>query len=107
MRYCAAPGCRAVVPFGRCIVHRRLRDVTREAGDSWRRLYRSTRWRALRLGQLREFPLCQDCAVAGRCQPAVEVHHIEKVRANPTRFFDGPFLSLCRRCHQARTARGE
>ncbi|MBL8236464.1 MAG: HNH endonuclease [Bryobacterales bacterium] len=53
-------------------------------------------------------PLCADCLERGRYRAAEEVHHVVKVRDDPSRRLDWDALrALCKSCHSARTARGE
>lgn len=57
---------------------------------------------------LAEHPLCVDCLVSPRMEPATEVHHIRKLRDHPTLRLDpANCMALCRSCHSIRTARGE
>ncbi|TXH46246.1 MAG: hypothetical protein E6Q97_29990 [Desulfurellales bacterium] len=55
---------------------------------------------------LRAYPLCADCANAGRVVVATEVHHRVALRNGGTHDSDN-LLSLCKPCHSVRTARGE
>lgn len=50
---------------------------------------------------LRRSPLCHDCGTA-----ATEVHHLEKKSEGGHDAFEN-VISVCRRCHNKRTRRGE
>jgi len=53
-------------------------------------------------------PLCEDCLEQGKATPSQEVHHKRKLKERPELQYEPTnLLALCRRCHQARTARGE
>lgn len=64
-------------------------------------------WRRCRNAFLAANPLCKDCLDRGRYRAAEEVHHVVKVRDDPSRRLDGDnLMALCKPCHSARTARG-
>lgn len=48
-------------------------------GADYRRLIGSARWRTLRNSYLSQYPLCEDCLVAGRTRVATVVHHIKPI----------------------------
>jgi 5-methylcytosine-specific restriction protein A len=59
-------------------------------------------------GFFRRIPFCEDCLQRGRHVPGVEVHHIVKVKDDPSRRLDADnCMSLCQSCHSIRTRRGE
>ncbi|TWT64255.1 HNH endonuclease [Rubinisphaera italica] len=66
------------------------------------KLYKSARWKKVRLIQLRSYPLCNRCTNAGRAgQPARQVHHIISIEEDIEKAFDLDNLeSLCDSCHQ-------
>ena len=65
-------------------------------------------WQKVRLAHLQKYPLCQDCQALGYVRPAREVHHKIKIAIAPRLRLDPDnLMSLCRQCHQIRTARGE
>ena len=65
-------------------------------------------WRDLRELILADEPLCHDCQQKGIVTPAVDVHHVVKISDDPTMRLDrSNLMPLCKRCHSARTARGE
>lgn len=61
------------------------------------KLYDSRAWRERRARQLEEFPFCARCGAE-----AVIADHIDNVGAGGD--FDGPLQSLCRPCHNRKTA---
>jgi 5-methylcytosine-specific restriction protein A len=64
-------------------------------------------WRRLRLWHLARHPLCAHCERDGRVTAATDVHHVEKLAANPRRRLDPSNLqSLCDACHKRETAAG-
>lgn len=86
---------------------RREADVRRK-DDPARALYRTTRWRNLRLEKLRANPLCQcDECGAGlkRVTPATVVDHRKSHRGDEGLFFDWDNLrSMSKPCHDRKTA---
>lgn len=104
-RSCAVPTCpNAAGPRGRCpehaTQHRRARNVEFDE-----RLYRTARWRRLRLQVIQEQPFC---AEPGCSMLVDEVHHIVKRANDVTLFFERSNVEgLCRPHHAARTKRGE
>lgn len=61
------------------------------------KLYDSRAWQERRARQLAEFPDCAECGAR-----AVIADHIHNVGAGGD--FDGPLQSLCRSCHNRKTA---
>lgn len=46
-------------------------------------------------------PLCENCLLEGRTAPAVDVHHIVKIRDRPDlRMDENNVMSVCRTCHK-------
>lgn len=79
--------------------HHRL--STTERGYGWD--YQQWRDRIIR-----ERPLCEDCLDQGRVTPAEELHHMVKIKDDPSRRLDEDNARmLCGPCHDKRTARGE
>ena len=67
---------------------------------AYRTQYKSARWLKLRKRQLTANPLCAWCYKRGHITPATICHHVDKdSKANA--FYDGPFLSLCKPCHDS------
>lgn len=63
------------------------------------RLYGIKRWRRVRMAQLAAEPLCRMCRAMGRVTSATICDHIEPHRGDWHKFWDGPFQSLCKPCH--------
>lgn len=64
-------------------------------------------WRQRRLEYLAQHPLCCQCERAGRIEPATVVDHIRRHRgqADPLFWDRTNWQSLCKRCHDRKTAR--
>jgi 5-methylcytosine-specific restriction protein A len=79
------------------------RDQRSPEARAYRRLYNDPRWkhptRGLRARQLREHPLCQRCDAKGYVVAATICDHDDPATKTPETFFDGPFVSLCKPCH--------
>jgi 5-methylcytosine-specific restriction enzyme A len=68
------------------------------------------RWREARLSHLAEQPLCVACQRADppRVEPATVVDHVVPHRGDQGLFWDRDnWQSLCKRCHDQKTAAGE
>jgi 5-methylcytosine-specific restriction protein A len=70
-------------------------------------LYNTTRWRAIRKGQLQREPLCAMCQKAGRIKLATVCDHIDPHKGDQAKFYAGPFQSLCQSCHSSDKQRQE
>lgn len=107
MRYCASPGCPAIVPLGHCARHARQREAGRPNADV-RQWYRKPIWKALRRRVLLEAPLCRHCESRGEITFATDVDHIAPHRGQWDLFVDyGNLQPLCASCHSRKTQRGE
>jgi len=105
-RPCGHPLCPILTDDGWCDSHRRERWQDGR-GSACSRGY-DRRWRVVREQHLRANPLCVDCLTEGLVTAAQEVHHTVKVKDDPSRRLDRDVLmSLCKRHHDIRTARGE
>ena len=83
-------------------------DQRSEQAATYRKLYKSARWKMLRELVLADSPLCRECETSGAIEAADEVDHIKPHRGNAELFFDaGNLQGLCKRCHARKTARGE
>jgi len=106
---CSYPGCPALVERGNCGQHGQpepRQQYDRFRGSSSERGY-DERWRKFRRWFLNCNPWCADCVEESQ-QPAIEVHHVQKVREHPElRLKESNCLALCKSCHSIRTARGE
>jgi len=65
-------------------------------------LYQNPRWRKIRANQLKIEPLCRICLHDGLTTPATICDHIEPHRGNLIKFWNGPFQSLCKVCHDSK-----
>ena len=108
-RPCQSPGCPALVPRGvgrgYCPTHARHQEQARPYADT-RKLYHTSRWRAIRRHQLAAQPLCAHC-LPQRVTPATDVDHVTPHRGDTEAFWGGALQSLCRACHSRKTQRGE
>jgi hypothetical protein len=83
---------RTAVDLGRARGNR----VGSRKAQAW---YGSARWERIRRHQLYAHPLCKFCLERGRVTPAEICDHVEPHRGNVTKFWLGPFQSLCKSCH--------
>jgi 5-methylcytosine-specific restriction protein A len=115
---CRHPGCNVLTQdrSGYCPEHAALADQRRQAnrakyeesrGSAAERGY-GHKWRSAREGFLRKHPLCAACMKDGKAVPATVVDHIRPHKGDKALFWDrANWQSLCKRCHDAKTARGE
>ena len=110
---CAQPGCPALVRGEtRCEKHAReratryARQDRRQRGSARERGY-DTLWEKVRAQHLASEPLCRACSTEGRTTPAQDVDHIVPFDGlhDPLRLDPENLQSLCRPCHNAKTAR--
>lgn len=107
MRFCAQPGCQAIVPKGYCPPHAQARERGRENAEI-RKLYHTQRWRRLRAQVLTDAPLCGACQAQGRVEAATDVDHVRPHRGIPALFWNRANLqALCHACHSTKTQGGE
>jgi 5-methylcytosine-specific restriction endonuclease McrA len=63
-------------------------------------LYNTKAWRRRRMQQLRQRPLCQQCAnVHHRVTAATIAHHVVPHNGDIDSFYRGELMSLCAQCH--------
>jgi 5-methylcytosine-specific restriction protein A len=100
LRFCTQPGCRVLVPKGRCLAHRQA------AGAN---LYMRAQWRhpvwGLRARVLREQPFCAGSGCT-RALTRLDAHvdHIRPHEGDERLFFWRENLQgLCRACHTAKS----
>jgi 5-methylcytosine-specific restriction endonuclease McrA len=75
-------------------------DHRSEEAKQWRKLYKGSRWRALRHRQLMLEPLCRFCIEAEVVTVAEVVDHIRNHKGDMDIFFDPSNLqSLCKSHH--------
>lgn len=87
----------------------RERDTRRQKENPWRAWYKTARWRAIRAAQLASHPLCWLCLKRGLRTVAAICNHAERHNGDPEKFWNGPFNSMCKNCHdsdQQRVERG-
>lgn len=87
-------------------------DARSPEAEQYRKLYKTARWRKVRLAQLARQPLCENCLKHGRVTAATVCDHCDpSTKLNPVTFFTGPFQSLCDaapwRCHSSDKQREE
>ena len=105
---CRRPGCAGLVRGGVCS---RCGDLRRQSaaehderrGSARERGY-DARWERVRRMHLAAEPLCRMCHEAGRVTPAVLVDHITPIRDGGAILDDSNLQSLCRACHDTKTA---
>lgn len=111
MKMCHEPGCSRPAEGWYCEEHRAqaerrkaekatlYKGTRRKASSQWNGLYRSKRWRDLRLAYLAENPICVKCGA-----PASTVDHIAPHRGDESLFWDeGNLQALCASCHSRKT----
>ena len=77
-----------------------MADQRSEAAALYRRWYGTARWKRIREAQLMSEPLCEWCLQMEVIEPATVVHHSEGGhKGNEYKFWNGPFASLCKACH--------
>jgi 5-methylcytosine-specific restriction protein A len=93
-------------------IRNRESDARRRQERPWRGWYNTPRWQAIRSAQLLDEPLCQRCKASSPpiIRPAIVCHHTIPHKGDASLFWDGPFASSCKECHdtieQAIEARG-
>ena len=115
---CRSPGCGALVRDGSgyCAQHlvaklagiqAERRQYDKDRGSSAQRGY-GARWQKARLGYLRSHPLCRACEDVGRVTLATVVDHKVPHRGDMALFWDpSNWQSLCKTCHDQKTARDD
>lgn len=74
-------------------------DYRSPEAATYRKFYKTARWRQIRAAQLAAQPLCVMCQAAGQITPATVCDHIEPHKGDPDKFWGGPFQSLCKPHH--------
>lgn len=67
--------------------------------SQYSKMYNCSRWRKLRARQLATHPLCEFCRRRGLAVAATVCDHIEPHKGDQIKFWQGPFMSLCKPCH--------
>jgi 5-methylcytosine-specific restriction enzyme A len=72
------------------------------------RIYRTTRWKALRAKKLAASPYCEPCCARGFNTQANTVDHIERIKdgGDPFPPLSG-LMSMCESCHNSKTMRAD
>lgn len=75
-------------------------DARSAEAAAYRRLYKTAKWQRIREAQLSMQPLCERCLRLEVIEEATVVHHSDGGhRGDEVRFWNGPFESLCKACH--------
>lgn len=78
------------------------RNQRSEEAKAWRHLYKTARWKALRLATLSREPLCRMCKESGRITVATVVDHNTPHKGDVTLFHDPDNLvPLCKPHHDS------
>jgi 5-methylcytosine-specific restriction protein A len=81
------------------------RALDRQRPSAARRGY-GPRWRRARAAYLARHAVCVRCQAAGCIEPSTVVDHTVPHRGDPKLFWDqANWAALCKRCHDAKTAR--
>jgi 5-methylcytosine-specific restriction enzyme A len=64
-------------------------------------LYQNKAWKALRNRQLQGEPMCRMCKANGVLTVATVCDHIIPHKGDLKKFWEGPFQSLCDKCHNS------
>lgn len=103
-RLAAAPQRLARATDERSLDHRRLTD------SETRKLYKTARWKALRLRIFRrDNYTCQmrNCGKVEGDTSRLVCDHVEPHRGDVERFWNGPFQTLCKSCHDGQKQKEE
>lgn len=101
---CKQPGCPELISVGQfCDAHSHLDKRESKRDPKEQRLYKTARWARIRKMQLAKDPWCADCWKDGRYTRATDCDHIEPWAGDHTKFFKGPFQSLCHSHHSTKT----
>lgn len=104
-RPCRQPGCPELVDSGFCDKHQNHRRALDRRTSSTQRGYDAD-WQRVRIEALRRDKyLCQHCLREGRVTPAEDVDHIVPLSRGGARLDHGNLQSLCRPCHNVKTAK--
>jgi len=107
-RPCSYPGCPELTDGQYCDYHRReeYKKYNRFQRDEFsKRFYNSREWKLLRRQKLAKDPLCEQCKREGRLTPATVVDHIVPMKEGGACLDIKNLQSLCKRCHDSKTAR--
>jgi len=99
-KYCAAFPCPNLAINGAyCVEHKPAR-APKQADD----FYLSPVWRRFRAWYVSKHPFCELCEQEGRLVPVDIVDHITEIRDGGDRLSEDNAMSLCHKCHNAKSA---
>jgi 5-methylcytosine-specific restriction protein A len=102
LQVCNEAGCNQIVRAARCKEHER-----REYERKHRAMY-NRRWERKSRQHRADNPLCVVCAAEGLAKAAYCTDHVVPHRGDEVLFWDAEnWQSLCERCHNEKTGRGE
>lgn len=106
LRPCRHPGCPVLTRDGWCPVHK-PKPAPRRESAAWHSWYSLSVWTDdLRPAQLLREPWCRECGRRGIRTRAAVVDHVTPFRGDWTLFLDpANHQSLCKHCHDQKTAR--
>ena len=115
MKICNHPGCTNFI-YGNnkyCSIHKKLHiddskiynEKYNETRDEIDDIYYSTKWRKLRKWFIDKNPICAECLKNDLIVAAEIVDHIVEVRDGGDFFDIDNLQSLCRHCHNIKTAK--
>ena len=103
---CRFEGCNNLTSKTYCEEHRHFKPEEFRP-NAYRRGY-SKKWQRARKVYLIKNPLCVECMKKGKYSSATVVDHIIPHKQDRKLFWDREnWQSLCKRCHDKKTARGE
>lgn len=83
------------------------RSYDQDRGTAAERGY-NRRWQKARVIYLQSNPLCVACMRSGRATPATVIDHVQPHRGDVNLFWDSNnWQSLCKACHDRKTAGGQ
>ena len=95
-------------PATRCDLHphkpQNRKEYKHQRLDDGRIIYDTPEWKRIRKARLLLNPLCQSCEMIGVVTPAKDVDHIIEIEDGGEPFDLDNTQSLCRACHNRKTA---
>lgn len=85
----------------------KMKDAIHNKRPPWVKWYKTAAWQRIRRKQLKTEPLCRFCKNNGIVEPATVCDHKIPHKGNMELFFNGPFQSLCKLCHDSTKQRLE
>ncbi|SCY25922.1 HNH endonuclease signature motif containing protein [Alkaliphilus peptidifermentans] len=104
---CSYTGCPELCEGRYCDKHQREMDIEYDRSNRpYKKLYKTGKWQKLRRQVLANHPLCKVCKINGRIIKATVVDHINPHKGDEKLFYDIENLqSLCKSCHDSKTAK--